>query len=495
LPSSTHPAETMPAHVTHKIGAHACDRRVPRLNAAPAVTRRQLLQVGYSTALGIGLDAFLAKRAHAAPRAALTRGPSSRKTAKSVLLVFLTGAPSHIDTFDMKPEAPAEIRGEFDPIETSVPGIFLCEHLPRLASRMQRIATVRTMTTNSQLSSHETGTHALLTGIDQLPVGSGLYASRQDWPCYAAGIDFARGGSRGVPNGVHVPDFLAVTGSAYCGQNAGFLGAAYDPWQERHNLQRTDTVADQSLSLSADLPLPRIEDRRRLLAGLTRQREASVRESLVFESHQERAFDLLKSGRLAKAFSLGDETAETRDRYGRHAFGQSLLMARRVLEVGIPLVQVNVGVAGQWDTHVTNCPTLKKYLLPPFDLGIAALLDDLQSSGLLDETLVIITGEFGRTPKLGGNVGTPSYSPDGRDHWTECFSSMFAGAGVHSGQVIGSSDKIAAFPATKAWRMSDLGATIYQALGVPAGLEIRDSLGRLQPLNSGEPISPLFTGA
>jgi Protein of unknown function (DUF1501) len=448
--------------------------------------------VGFSSALGAGLGSFLAARALAEP----TRGgiPAGQR-AKGVLLVFLTGAPSHIDTFDMKPEAPAEVRGEFDPIATTVPGVFLCEHLPHVAARMQHLAIVRTMTTNPNLSSHETGTHAILTGIDQLPVGSGLYASRQDWPSYGAGLDFARRRADGLPSGVHVPDYLAVSGSGYCGQNAGFLGAAHDPWQARYNLNKSGAAADTSLSLSAELPLPRMENRRTLLAEVDRNPSAECRATAEYQSHRARAFDLLDSGRLSHAFTLSHERDETRARYGRHMFGQGLLMARRVLEAGVPLVQANVGVAGQWDTHTNNCSSLKKSLLPPFDMALAALLDDMQSSGLLDETLVIITGEFGRTPKLGGNVGSPSFSPDGRDHWTQCFSTVFAGAGVRGGQVVGSSDRLAAFPATRAWRASDLGATIYQALGVPADLEIHDPLKRPQALNSGEPIAPIFTGA
>jgi hypothetical protein len=298
-----------------------------------------------------------------------------------------------------------------------------------------------------------------------------------------------------MPSGIHVPDYLAVGGSGYCGQNAGFLGAEHDPWQGKHNLHTSGAVADQSLALKSDLALPRIRDRRTLLAELDSGQSIRSRATAAYTAHQSRVFDLLDSGHLARAFALDQESAATRDRYGRHPFGQGLLMARRVLETGVPLVQANVGVAGQWDTHVNNCKSLKNSLLPPFDMGLTSLLDDLHSSGLLDETLVIVTGEFGRTPRLGGNVGTPSFSPDGRDHWTQCFSSLFIGAGVRGGQVVGSSDRIAAFPTTRAWNPADLGATIYRALGVPPDIEIHDPLNRALPLNAGDPIESVFTGA
>ena len=211
------------------------------------------------------------------------------------------------------------------------------------------------------------------------------------------------------------------------------------------------------------LSVSRFDSRRALLAEIDRQCAVLDAHSVVrqFNAQQQAACDTLTAGRLAKAFTLDDESAALRDRYGRHMFGQSLLLARRVLQAGVPMVQANMGFAGQWDTHSNNCTGLKQNLLPPLDRAFAALLEDMQSLGMLDETLVILTGEFGRTPKLGGNVGTPTFSPDGRDHWTQCFSSVFAGCGVHGGRTIGTSDKTASFPMTKAFDPRDMGATVY----------------------------------
>ena len=214
-----------------------------------------------------------------------------------------------------------------------------------------------------------------------------------------------------------------------------------------------------------------------------------------FTSHQQAACDTLLAGRLAKAFSLADEPAALRDRYGRHLFGQSLLLARRVMQAGVPIVQANMGHAGQWDTHSNNFRGLKQSLLPPLDAAVATLLADMQSLDMLDEFLVVLTGEFGRTPKIGGNVGSPTFSPDGRDHWTQCFTSVFAGCGVHAGRTIGASDKTASLPISKSYTPADMGATIYRTLGVEPATEIHDQLGRPLRLNTGQPIMPVFSGS
>jgi len=204
---------------------------------------------------------------------------------------------------------------------------------------------------------------------------------------------------------------------------------------------------------------------------------------------------MLTSSAVSRAFAINRESGRVRDRYGRHPFGQSLLLARRLVEAGVPIVQANMGPMNNWDTHNNNFKQLKDRLLPPLDQGVAALLDDLQARGLLGETLVVVVGEFGRTPKLGGNVGTPSYVPDGRDHWSGVFFALFAGAGVRGGQVIGSSDRIAAYPASNPYRPSNLGATIYHTLGVNPRSTITDRLSRPMHLNEGDVIAPLFTGA
>ncbi|HJT76081.1 MAG TPA: DUF1501 domain-containing protein, partial [Gemmataceae bacterium] len=214
-----------------------------------------------------------------------------------------------------------------------------------------------------------------------------------------------------------------------------------------------------------------------------------------FTDQQQTALTVLTDGRLASAFALDREPDRVRQRYGAHLFGQALLLARRLLRAGVPVIQANMGVTAQWDTHVKNCQWLRDALLPPLDQAFSALLDDLEAEGLLEETLVVLTGEFGRTPKLGGNRNTPFYDPDGRDHWTPVFFSAFAGAGVRGGQVIGKSDRIGAFPVTKSYRPSDLGATVYSALGVDPASVVEDQQGRPLQLNAGSVIEPLYTGA
>ncbi|HVU86778.1 MAG TPA: DUF1501 domain-containing protein [Pirellulales bacterium] len=473
-------------------------QRRTRPHAGHPWSRRELLQVGYSSMLSVALAPLLARQARSAERATRAAGGSGAVVprAKSVLLIFLTGGPSHIDTFDMKPDAPAEIRGSFDPISTDVPGIQFCEHLPLVARHASKLAIVRTMHVNPGLAAHETGTHAMLTGNNDLPPGSSLYASRHDWPCYAAGLDFVRPGTAELPSGVNLPTYMHFSGAGYCGQNAGMLGAGHDPWQLRHDPNHPKYKGDDSLTMPEGLSVSRFDSRRMLLAEIDRQRAALDAHSVVrqFNAQQQAACDTLTAGRLAKAFQLDDEPAALRDRYGRHMFGQSLLLARRVLQAGVPMVQANMGFAGQWDTHSNNCPGLKQNLLPPLDRAFAALLEDMQALGMLDETLVVLTGEFGRTPKLGGNVGTPTFSPDGRDHWTQCFTSVFAGCGVHGGRTIGTSDKTASFPLTKAFDPRDMGATVYSALGVDLETEIHDQLGRPLRLNTGQPIAPVFNG-
>jgi len=466
-----------------------------RRHAGHPWSRRDILQVGYSSMLSVALAPLLAarsRRAVAATRESFTGVPR----AKSVLFIFLTGGPSHIDTFDMKPEAPAEVRGPFAPIATDVPGISFCEHLPLVARQASKLAVVRTMHCNPALGAHETGTHAMLTGNNELPPGSSLYASRHDWPCYAAGLDFVRNGSVELPSGVNLPTHMNFSGAPYCGQNAGMLGTKHDPWQLRRDPNDAKYQGDDSLIMPEGLTVSRFDDRRALLQEIDHQRAGLEAHAAVqqFNGQQRAACDALTAGRLAKAFSLTDEPAELRDRYGRHIFGQSLLLARRVLQAGVPIVQANMGYAGQWDTHSNNFAGLKNSLLPNLDKAFAALLGDMQSLGMLDETLVILTGEFGRTPKIGGNVGTPTFSPDGRDHWTQCFSAVFAGCGVQGGQTIGTSDKTAAFPLTKAYNPCDMGATVYSALGVDLATEIHDRLGRPLRLNVGQPIAPVFSG-
>jgi len=450
---------------------------------APSLARRSLLHAGGLACLGLGLPELLQRQA---------RGESTRPR-RQVILVFLTGAPSHLDMFDLKPQAPAEVLGSFNPIATAAAGVEICEHLPRLAARADQYAIVRSMT--HDLPGHEQATHFVLTGIDQLPLGATHMASRNDWPCYASALNYLRPRHDGIPNGVLLPTYLH-NGYGFSGQDAGVLGARFDPLHVKQD-PNAEKFRFDSLNLPAGLTTETLQNRQLLLSQFDAQRRAADAPRVLseFDSYQQQAFSMLSSSAVGKAFHLDDEPATVRDRYGRHLFGQSLLLSRRLVEAGVPIVQANLGTMNNWDTHNSNFTQLKDRLLPPFDLGVSALLDDLRDRRMLDQTLVVLVGEFGRTPKLGGNVGTPSYVPDGRDHWSGAFFAVFAGGGVQGGQVIGSSDAIAAYPATRPYRPSDLGATIYQALGVDPESEVRDRLNRPLRLNAGRVIEPLFTGA
>lgn len=466
--------------------------RVISRRPALVVTRREILQVGYSAMASIGLSSILAGRKATGATDGKPSTISTPARADTVLFIYLTGAPSHIDTFDPKPDAPAEIRGSFDTIATRVPGVRFCEHLPQFAARADKFAVVRTMTQGEK--DHERGSHTILTGHDELPVGATNLATRRDWPCFSGGLNFLRPREDGIPNGVLLPIYLRG-GEGYSGQHAGLLGARHDPWIAPFDPNDPMSGVRQD-ELPLGLRVERLDDRWRLLRQIDCQREslADLGQERQFNAFQQTAVSLLTSGRLTTAFDLAREPDQVRERYGRHLFGQSLLLARRLVEAGVPIIQANMGNTNWWDTHVKNCQTLKGTLLPPFDQAFAALLDDLETRGLLERTLVVMTGEFGRTPKMGGNVGSPFYDPDGRDHWTPVFSSVFAGAGVQPGQVIGKSDRIGAFPNSASFLPSDLGATIYSALGVDPQSQIRDSLGRPLQLNHGKEIEPLYSG-
>jgi hypothetical protein len=407
--------------------------------------------------------------------------------------VFTTGGLSHLDSLDMKPNAPEGIRGEFKPVDTKAPGVRICEHLPRLAARADQFAIVRTL--SHQHTNHLNGTHQVLTGYPQPGAFFDKIASRDDYPCYASALDYLRPSRDGLPGGVMLPTFLMEGPLVWPGQNAGFLGPKHDPWQIRQDPNRPDFRVD-SLALPVGFSVERLQDRRELLEGLSAQRDAlgALAQSDPLAAQQERAFSLLLSGKVARAFDIKREDPKVRDRYGRHMFGQSMLLARRLIEAGVPIVQANMGRVQTWDTHSGNFKSLKDRLLPPLDQGVAALLDDLAVTRRLDETLVVVAGEFGRTPRIGRSTGNVN-SADGRDHWSSAFSILFAGAGVQGGQVIGQTDRIGAYPASRGYSPGDLAATVYQALGLDVDAELRDRLGRPLRLCSGEVIAPLYSGA
>ncbi len=447
------------------------------LDQGRKISRRQLLQVGYSGLLGMSLPGLLAGRGAAA---SLTNG-----RAKSVIVILLSGGLGQHDSFDMKPEAPDGVRGEFKPIDSTVPGIRVCEHLPRLAARTDRLAIVRSMSHGE--GNHLVAVHHVLTGHPSTPRGANdldRVASRDDFPCYGAVVDKVRRRGDGLPSGIALPTRLVEGPLTWPGQDAGFLGPRHDPWQLRLDPNRPE-ARDDSLTLPDGLNPERLHRRRHLM-----EQFAPIDPGDAFNDQREAALAMLCNGKVGLALDTQREDPRLVDRYGRHSFGKTLLTARRLIEAGVPVVQATMGIVQTWDTHVANFPRLKNDLLPPLDRAVSTLLDDLDTRGLLDETLVVMLGEFGRTPRI--HPLKPGDVP-GRDHWPAVFSAVFAGAGVIGGQLIGKSDKLGAYPVSKSFGPPDLAATVYHALGVDPATELRDRLGRPLRLCSGELMTPLYT--
>lgn len=427
----------------------------------------------------------------AGARAAGAGKSAAKPRAKAMILVFQTGGPSHLDTFDLKPEAADGIRSDFKPIATKIPGISFSEHLPMLAERSDKLAIVRTM--SHEHTNHLNGTHQILTGHSQPGAFFDKIASRDDYPCYAAAMENLFPRSDGIPRGVSLPTFLMEGPLVWPGQNAGFLGPRFDPWQIRQDPNRPGFKVE-SLSLPSGFTVERLKSRRELLNDISSCRESlsAANEKDSMAEQRELAYSLLLSGKVGEAFHIEGEDPKLRDRYGRHMFGQSLLLARRLVQAGVTIVQVNMGHVQTWDSHGDIFNRLGRDLLPPFDRGVAALLDDLDAHGLLDETLVIAMGEFGRTPKLSRQSAKDK---PGRDHWSSVFSAAFAGAGVRGGQVIGQSDKIGAHAATAPFGPGDLAATVYRSFGIAPETELRDRLNRPIRLATGKEMTELFDGA
>ena len=459
---------------------------VPAHRHRIGITRREWLQVGYSGLLGVSLASALGQRAGAA------RGDTDRSTRspRSVILVFLTGAASQLDTFDPKPDAPAEIRGDFRPIATRIPGVCFSEYLPRLAARADKFALVRSL--SHRENNHLVATHHVLTGHPQPGAFFDKVASRDDWPSYSSTLDHLRPRQDGVPTGVNLPTFLMEGPLTWPGQHAGFLGPRHDPWQITRDPSQPGFGMD-SLRPGPGIDVTRLGDRRTLLDQLDAHQADLTRlaETRRLSDQQQLAFSILTSGRIAQAFAIDQEPTAMRDRYGRHPFGQSLLLARRLVQAGVSVVQANMGIVQNWDSHADIFRTLRTRLVPPLDQAVAALLDDLEATGLLSETMVVMLGEFGRTPRL--SSVNPGAIP-GRDHWAPCHFAVFAGGGVRGGQVIGRSDAISAYPATPPYSPDDIGATVYHTLGIDPAVEVRDRQGRPVHLNRGEVMRVLFTG-
>jgi hypothetical protein len=407
---------------------------------------------------------------------------AEKARARSVILLFMWGGPSHLDTWDPKPDAPEEVRGQFRSIPTTVPGLRISEHFPRLAARAEQFAVVRSMSHTDP--AHLSPVHHLLTGRLAAKVNSDADgASRSDAPCLGAVVRKLLPPDGPMPSAVTLPwavSHPAAPGGVAPGQNAGWLGSGFDPFLVTGN-PNAPGFAVSGLTTPGDVPAGRLAGR----ADLCRLLDQSAEPGLGYADLRAKALDLLLSPTVARAFELSREAETTRDQYGRHAHGQSCLLARRLIEAGARLVTVNWPDDGQafWDTHGNNFPSLQHRLMPPADRAFAALLDDLNNRGLLDETLVIWVGEFGRTPRVENG---------GRQHWPRCYCAVLAGGGIRGGAVYGASDKFGAYPVDKAVSPADLTATAYEALGINPSSPFVDRLGRTMPLTEGRPLTQLF---
>jgi hypothetical protein len=405
--------------------------------------------------------------------------------AKSCIMLFQFGGASHIDTFDPKPEAPAEIAGEFKAIASNLPGVQFSEHLPKLAKLADKFTLVRSV--HHRTSNHNTAAYYSLTGHQPLIDIVTANASAHDFPAYGSVVDrFAPSRGR-VPTAVSLPTMIADGPFRTPGEFAGLLGKMHDPLfiTQDPNSKNFDV---EELTLPTELTFDRVDSRKELLAAVDAKSRLGDRRDAALagvDAYHERAFSLLTSPETKRAIELGREDDATRDRYGRTTYGQSILLARRLIEAGVRFVTVyySPGIGG-WDTHKDNFRTLRESRLPQTDQSVSALLEDLDSRGLLDETLVLWTGDFGRTPKINRDAG--------RDHWPQCYTVMMAGGGVRRGFVYGSSDASGAYPKDNPVRPDDLSATLFHLMGLDPATEMRDPLNRPMPISYGSVVQPII---
>ena len=456
-------------------------------------SRRSALRVGGLQALGLSLPQLLQSRDLQASSGGQAADQSPGfGSAKSVILVWLTGGPPQHETWDPKPLAPAEIRGEFNSIESVVPGLRVGELMPGLALHTDKLSVLRAVVTKDQ--AHSSSGYQMLTGVPHQPLSQENVVSKAPnlSPSHGAIMRALRADRDGLPSAITLPRHIANDGEIlWPGQTAGVLGRQFDPWLITCDPSQADFQVPD-LALPAEISGDRFSSRRQLLAALNdghRQLELAAAGG-QFSHHARQAFDLLAGRAARRAFEINEEPDQLRDQYGRNRFGQSLLLARRLVQAGVSLVQVNwtkieeVKNNGSWDTHNNHFGDLKGFLMPRMDRACSALLEDLQQTGLLDETLVVWIGEFGHTPKINGNAG--------RDHWGNCFSIALGGAGMRRGFVHGESDGHAAFPLSGAVTGADITATIFHCLGFAPETLLYDQTGRPFPLIRGEVIREIL---
>lgn len=481
-----------------------------------SISRRELISVGSLSLVGLSLPEFLLRRSLAKEQG---RRPDGFGRAESAIIVFLQGAPSHIDLWDPKPDAPAEIRGEFKPIPTPVPGIFLGEVLPQIAQQADRFSLIRSLGCKPKgLPNHGSAIYMLMTGHDPgnfSPTGLAVPPSREDLPSVGAVTaryhPAAAGRFSYVAVGAPVKENVIIG----VGQGAGLLGAAYDPFTSYDD--PTQPLRLEVFSLPGDVSLDRLQKRVDFRRVIDEQAGRGARSSpdanrttgdmqfaapKAFDAYYNKALSLIQSDDAVRAFRLDQEPAALRQRYGMTRFGQSCLLARRLIEAQTRFVQVTwparsddepaPGPDGSWDTHRNNFPMLRDHRCPVFDQSLSALVADLHNRGLLDKTLVVVVGEFGRSPKIGAAT-TNNVGPGGRDHWPDCYSCLIAGGGVRPGQIYGESDRFGAYPKANPVHPYDLISTVFHALGIDPATEYLDSQNRPRRLvDHGQPVTGLF---
>ena len=448
-----------------------------------AFGRRHLLSAGGAGMLGLTLPRVLGAASVA----------SLPVRARRVIFLFQWGGPSHLDTFDMKPEAPREIRGPLAPISSVVPGLPVSEHFPEMAKRMDRVTLIHSMT--HTMKNHNSAGYYALTGHAPPSDDQRLRDSLDLWPAYGSVVDAVAPRRDEMPTSVSYP-YTISDGSITPGQHASFLGKRHDPFFFTEN-PATEGFRLPQLSLPADLELGRMERRRELQRIIDREAGLLERSADVggFDAAYDKAIRMLTSARVKEAFDLEAEPAALRDRYGRTTYGQGCLLARRLVEAGVTFVTVYFASSiggkrideGGWDTHgfdnTRMFEIVDKYHHPITDRTLSALFDDLEERGLLDDTLVLWVGEFGRTPKINDAAS--------RDHWPQCYTALLAGGGVKRGFVHGASDAHGMFPARHPVRPEDLAATLYMLMGIDPGTEVHDLTGR--PLSiAGRPVTEVI---
>lgn len=470
----------------------------------PIFTRRDMLQAGAIGLMGLSLADVQSLRA------AASQGGSPPR---SVIYIFLSGGLGQQDSFDLKPEAPDNIRGEFQPIRTRTPGVHICEHLPRLAARSDKWALVRSLTHPS--NDHSLGHHIMLTGRSRAPLGFNPSAPLPtDYPSIASIAGNLVPRRNNLPSSAVVPfHYIHHSGRVIPGQFAGEMGQRHDPWlltcahncpgygacpncfdhERRPNRQHVGypVFEPPNLRLPEGIDPARLMHRRGLLDSIEHQQRRLDQASSALSLDQQRAsaWSLLTTRQVRNAFDLNTESPQMLDAYGRNLFGWSCLLARRLVEVGVGMIQVNLGRNETWDTHGFAFPHLKDNLFPPMDRCVSALIDDLDARGLLESTMIVMAGEFGRTPRI--STLPQFYALPGRDHWGAVQTVFFAGGGVKGGTVVGSSDRIGGYPATSPQTPENMAATIYEALGLPRTAAWHDANRRPHFIYHAEPIAGL----